>query len=154
MMSDTSNAGDDVSSRVIQNERVIAHSPAEIYAAFANPVRLARWWGPDGFSNRFDECDFRPGGAWRFVMIGPDGREYYNESCFRELIPAQRVVIDHLNAPLFVLTVTLSGMANGTLLTWHMLFESEAVRDAVSGIVPLANEQNLDRLEAELIRTP
>ena len=150
MMNDTMNPVDDLSSRVIQNERVIAHTPSESYAAFADPERLARWWGPEGFSNRFDECDFRPGGVWRFVMIGPDGKEYFNESCFRELIPAQRVVIDHLNEPLFVLTVTLSRVESGTHLIWHMLFESDTVRDAVSGIVPLANEQNLDRLETEL----
>ena len=38
----------------------------------------ARWWGPDGFTNTITTFDLRPGGAWRFVMHGPDGTNYEN----------------------------------------------------------------------------
>ena len=35
------------------NERVLSASPQEIFAAFAQPNCLARWWGPKGFTNTF-----------------------------------------------------------------------------------------------------
>ena len=46
--------------------------------AFSDPVRLARWWGPAGFTNTFTICEFKPGGQWSFTMHGPDGTNYPN----------------------------------------------------------------------------
>jgi uncharacterized protein YndB with AHSA1/START domain len=40
-----------------------------------------------------------------------------------------------------------------TRLTWRQCFESAHARDRVAGICIPANEQNLDRLQAELART-
>jgi uncharacterized protein YndB with AHSA1/START domain len=54
-----------------QTTRVIAATPEEVFAAIASPQRLARWWGPEGFRNSFDTCEFRPGGVWEFTMHGP-----------------------------------------------------------------------------------
>ena len=75
--------------------REIAASPAAVFAAIQDPVRLARWWGPNGFTNRFQEFEFVPGGKWIFDMIGPDGVVYPNESVFAEIVSNQRVVIQH-----------------------------------------------------------
>lgn len=33
-----------------------------VFEAFTDPARLARWWGPKGFTNTFQEFDLRPGG--------------------------------------------------------------------------------------------
>ena len=30
-----------------------------------DPARIARWWGPAGFTNTIHTFDFRPGGEWR-----------------------------------------------------------------------------------------
>ena len=32
--------------------RVLAATPTEVLAAFADPERLARWWGPNGLLDR------------------------------------------------------------------------------------------------------
>ena len=37
--------------------------PEVVFAAFEEE-RLARWWGPDGFTNTFHEFSFTPGGRW------------------------------------------------------------------------------------------
>ena len=58
--------------------REIPATPEEIFAAFSDPVRLARWWGPAGFTNTFTICEFKPGGQWSFTMHGPDGTNYPN----------------------------------------------------------------------------
>lgn len=128
----------------------IPASPGAVFAAFEAPARLARWWGPDGFRNSFDVCEFRPGGAWHFTMHGPDGTDYPNQSQFVDVVPGQRVVIQHVNAPHFVLTVALAPEGAGTRVQWTQVFDDAAVAQAVRHIVEPANEQNLQRLAAEV----
>ena len=56
------------SAREIVTTRVVDAPRDRVFGAWANPDQLARWWGPEGFTNTFYEFDLRPGGAWRFVM--------------------------------------------------------------------------------------
>ncbi len=135
-----------------KTSREIPASPAAVFAAIRDPARLARWWGPSGFTNKFDSIEFKPGGKWSFAMIGPDGKIYRNESVFQAIEPDQKVVIHHVSAPRFVLTVSLQGTSGGTLVAWEQVFEDPAVAEAVRPIVEPANEQNLDRLAAEVRR--
>lgn len=44
----------------VRASRVIAETPGAIWDAFRDPGRLARWWGPAGFTNEFESFDFRP----------------------------------------------------------------------------------------------
>lgn len=130
--------------------RDIAAAPSAVFAAFKDADRLARWWGPEGFTNSFDVCEFKPGGPWKFTMHGPDGSSYPNESVFAEIETDRKVVIDHVCQPFFRLTVELQASTAGTLLTWTQVFADPAVAQAVRHIVEPANEQNLDRLAAEV----
>jgi len=130
--------------------RALPQAPAEVFAAFARPERLARWWGPAGFRNTFASCDFRPGGRWTFTMHGPDGAAYPNECVFRAIEAPSRVVIDHVVAPRFTLTVELRPAGGGCELRWTQVFDDPATARRVRAIVRPANEQNLDRLQALL----
>lgn len=125
--------------------------PAAVFAAIKDPARLATWWGPDGFTNRFDVFEFEPDGRWIFTMVGPDGTAYPNESVFAHIEADRQVVIRHVCQPLFQLTITLAPSAGGTLLHWAQAFDDPAVAQAVRHIVEPANEQNLDRLTAALL---
>lgn len=133
-----------------QTSRHFAHTPQAVYDAMADPERLARWWGPNGFTNRFEVFDFRSGGRWVFDMIGPDGTRYANESVFFHIEENRQVVIDHTCEPHFRLTITLEPEAGGTHLHWAQAFADDAVAQAVRHMVEPANEQNLDRLRIEL----
>jgi uncharacterized protein YndB with AHSA1/START domain len=125
--------------------------PAQtIFDAFARPGLLARWWGPDGFTNSFEVFEFRPGGRWKFVMHGPGGSHARNESVFLELDAPSRIVIQHVSQPHYVLTVTLTPHEAGTVVTWNHEFEDASVAARIRHIVEPANEQNLDRLEGVL----
>jgi len=137
--------------RELATERTLAFARAQVLAAFADPTRLARWWGPSGFTNEFDTCDPRPGGDWLFTMVGPDGARYANQNRFVEVGP-ERVVIQHVNHPPFVLTVILEPDEGGTRVYWRQSFASEELRKALEGVCIPANEQNLDRLTVELGR--
>ena len=130
--------------------RRYATTPAAVFAAIKDPKRLATWWGPDGFSNRFDVFEFHTGGKWIFTMIGPDGTAYPNESVFSSIEANRELTIQHTNQPHFQLTITLEPSPNGTLLRWEQTFADAAVAEAMRHIVVPANEQNLNRLSVAL----
>ncbi|HEX4858978.1 MAG TPA: SRPBCC family protein [Usitatibacteraceae bacterium] len=132
--------------------RAIPAPVEQVFAAISDPARLARWWGPAGFTNTFEVCQFRPGGRWLFTMHGPDGQDYPNESRFAEIEAPTRVVIEHVCEPRFRLTIVLAPSAGGTQVSWSQVFERADVAEQVATIVIPANEQNLDRLTAEVLR--
>ena len=131
-------------------QRFFEASPDAVFAAMADPERLARWWGPQGFSNVFEVFEFKPGGRWVFTMVGPDGAHYPNECVFRQIEVGRRVVIAHVVQPLFELALSLEPEAGGTRLVWTQVLEDEAVAQAMAHIIEPANEQNLDRLSQVL----
>jgi len=132
------------------SQRLLAHPAAQVYAAFARPDLLSRWWGPDGFTTSFEVFEFRPGGRWSFVLHGPDDTRHPNECVFLELDAPHRLVIQHVNAPRYTLTARLTPQDGGTLIRWLQAFEDRKVAARIRHIVEPANEQNLDRLAAVL----
>jgi uncharacterized protein YndB with AHSA1/START domain len=147
-MTATSQSDDD---RALATGRRLAASPAAVFEAIRDPARLARWWGPAGFKNTFSVFEFQPGGRWQHVMEGPDGTRYPNEALFEAVDPS-RVVVRHLH-PAFRLAITLAPDGAGTQLTWRQVFDEAAACRQLESICIPANEQNLDRLEAELARS-
>lgn len=117
-----------------------------IYEAWTTPELMARWWGPNGFTNTFHEFDPRPGGDWRFIMHGPDGVDYPNHITFVELVPDERIVLTHNGAPEFQVTATFEDVDGGTFVTFRQLFKSAKVFEQVKAICIDGNEQNFDRL--------
>jgi len=150
----TSPSPADAQAATFRTGRVLDHPPEQVFEAFAKPEVLARWWGPEGFTNTFETFEFEQGGRWKFVMHGPDGANYDNESMFGTVEPPSTLVIFHVSPPRFVLTVTLMAMGEGTALIWNQEFQDSAVAASVRHIVEPANEQNLDRLQAVLAEGP
>ena len=139
--------------REIVTRRVLEAPRERVFDAFADPNRLTRWWGPKGFTSTFNEFDLRPGGVWRFVLHGPNGADYQNESVFVEVVKPERIVFNHVSGPRFQMTLTLDpNSGTKTSITWRMVFETAAECAKVRVFAVDANEQNLDRLEAELAR--
>ena len=136
--------------REIVSSRVIDAPREKVFKAFADPTHLARWWGPNGFQNTFEEFDFRPGGVWRVTMHGPDGTDYSNRSVFLDIQEPSRIVFEHEEPHEFRMTITLRDESGKTHVEWRMLFESAAERDRTARYAVPANEQNFDRLQAEL----
>ncbi|AMK77911.1 MULTISPECIES: SRPBCC domain-containing protein [Methylomonas] len=130
--------------------RTLPAEPSAIFATIKDPSRLAKWWGPNDFSNRFEVFEFKLGGKWIFDMVGSDGTVYPNESVFEKIEADSLVVIRHVCQAYFTLTITLEPSAEGTLIHWEQVFADTSVANAVRHIVEPANEQNLDRLTAEV----
>lgn len=118
----------------------------------SNPARVARWWGPSGFTNTIHEFDFRSGGQWLLTMHGPDGQNYPNESRFTRVVADQLLEIEHLGGHHFVLTIELAPKDGGTEVRWRQTFDTAEHYARIAEFVASANEQNLDRLAAEVQR--
>lgn len=128
--------------------RLLPFTPKQVYESFVNADRLAKWWGPAGFSNTFEVFEFKANGRWKFVMHGPDGTSYPNDAVFLET-SQQRIIVRHF-APDFTLTITLSEDGGQTNLIWHQAFDDHRLAESLAHILVPSNEQNLDRLHAEL----
>jgi uncharacterized protein YndB with AHSA1/START domain len=81
--------------RSIIGSRVFDAPRALVFSVWTDPKHLAQWWGPNGFTTTTHAYDFRPGGVWRFVMHGPDGRDYQNRITFDEIVPPERILYRH-----------------------------------------------------------
>ena len=134
--------------------REIPATAEQIFAAFSDPERLARWWGPAGFTNTFSLCEFKNGGRWSYIMHGPQGKHHRNESVFAEIEPPRKIVIQHVSEPKYHLTIVLVSSAVGAVVSWSQVFENSEVARRIEHIVVPANEQNLDRLSVEVLRKP
>lgn len=130
--------------------RLLTASPSEVFAAMSDPARVARWWGPTGFTNTIQQFEFKPGGKWLLTMHGPDGKDYSNESRFTRIVADQVFEIEHLNGHHFLLTIELAPMHGGTEVRWRQTFDTVEHYERIAQFVASANEQNLDRLAAEV----
>ena len=139
---------------VLETSRILPYTPEAVYAAFASADILASWWGPEGFTNTFEVFQFKTGGHWKFVMHGPDGKDYDNEMEFITLIPNSKIVIKHHSVPHFTLTIDLTVIAEGTYLEWTQAFDDSETAQAVKHYAEPANEQNLDKLTDALDKMP
>jgi uncharacterized protein YndB with AHSA1/START domain len=142
-----------VSTRVFDAPREL------VFLAWTDPARIARWWGPRGFTTSTYAMDVRPGGAWRFVLRGPDGQEHPFKGVYREVVPPERVVatfiydVDFIRDSPALETVTFEEYDGKTILKINVLHQSKEARDGHlhSGMESGAN-QSYDRL-SELLKT-
>jgi uncharacterized protein YndB with AHSA1/START domain len=133
--------------------KLIPGTPAEVFAAMSDRERIARWWGPNGFTSTIRTFEFRPGGRWLFTLHGPDGMEYPNENRFARIIPNRVFEIDHVSSDHhFVLTIELEKLGANTLVKWRQTFDTVEHYQRVQAVVSVANGQNLERLAAEVAR--
>jgi uncharacterized protein YndB with AHSA1/START domain len=136
--------------RTVVSTRLINAPRHEVFAAYVERDKIIRWWGPKGFKNDFQVFQPRDGGEWRFVMTGPDGKEYKNHSRFIEVVPNERFVYDHRSGPVYLGTVMFEDDGDKTRLTFRMEFEADGFIEKMRDFILNANEENFDRLEAVL----
>ena len=121
--------------RSIVTSRIIDAPRELVFEAWTDPKHLAQWWGPTGFSTTTHSFDMRPGGVWRFVMHGPDGRDYQNRITFDEIVRPERIAYRHgddVEAVLFRTTVTFEDLGGKTRLTMSGVFPSAEERERVA----------------------
>jgi uncharacterized protein YndB with AHSA1/START domain len=132
-----------------------------VFKMWTDPAHIVQWWGPIGFKTESLEMDVRPGGIWKLVMHGPDGKDYQNKIVYSEVVKPKRLIYNHLGqdgteAVKFQVTVTFEEIGEKTHLTMRMTFPSATERDLVikryaadKGAV-----QTIERLAAHIANTP
>ena len=159
-------SGDPLSDWALDREivltRVYAHPVAKVFAAWTDPVALGAWYGPDGLAIETTEADIRPGGVWRFDMVGMfEGKEqrFANHMRFLEIVDCARIVVDYGSGTAdepnrFRMTVTFDIQADGkTVVTLRQLHPTPERRHAVIGFGAVEyGMQTLNALDRWLLR--
>lgn len=108
-------AGEMILTRVFDAPREL------VFRAWSDPGHLKQWWGPKGFTLPGCEMDFRTGGAYSFVMRGPDGNDNPFHGVYREIVRNERIVftaiLDKLPGHELLTTVTFADEGGKTKLT-------------------------------------
>ncbi|GIF36710.1 SRPBCC family protein [Actinoplanes xinjiangensis] len=63
----------DVSALTLTFVAEFAAPVEQVWQVWADPRKLERWWGPPTWPATVDRFEFKPGGAVRYHMTGPDG---------------------------------------------------------------------------------
>jgi uncharacterized protein YndB with AHSA1/START domain len=105
-----------------------------VFDALTKPELLKRWFGPRGWSLVVCEADLKVGGAWRWVLRGPDGRDMGMRGVYQEIAPPERLVStesfdDYPGESLN--TLILSEEDGKTTFTITVRYASQEIRDAV-----------------------
>ncbi len=138
--------------REILSSRIL-NAPLEMaYQAFANPMHLHKWWGPEGFTNSIHEFDLKPGGKWILTMHGPEKGNYENSSVFNIVEPGRLISWTRISQPIFDMEVAFENIGGSkTRISFRMIFGSAADCEKIRRFALPNNEENFDRLERELL---
>jgi len=127
-----------------------------VWAAWSDPAKIARWWGPAGFHSTVEELDVREGGRFKVVLHGPDGTDYPNLYLFDRVTELRQLVYTNVGSEQFGLApfqsvVDMERMGNGTRIVLKARFSSEEDKrkhveefHAIEG-----SRQLLERLESQ-----
>ncbi len=84
-------------------------------------------------------------------MRSPDGTDYEMTKEFIDVVVPERIVLRHVE-PMhgFRMTMTFVDESGKTRLTWRMVFDAVEDAERAREAIVEANEQNFDRLQAQL----
>jgi uncharacterized protein YndB with AHSA1/START domain len=115
-------------------KRHIKSSPAQVFAAWTNPAKIADWFGPEGAYEVNANIDPRVGGRFHITFRTPDGELQDCSGVYREVVPNAKLVFtwSWRSTPEreSLVTVALKPDASGTMITFtHAQLFNEEVRD-------------------------
>jgi len=119
--------------REIVISRVIDAPRELVFEAFTEVRHLSRWWGPDGFTTTTRSFEFRVGGAWDFVLHGPDGTDYTEWISWTEIAPPERIALLHgesrSDPNAFESVLTFEAYGSATRIEMRTVFPTRELRD-------------------------
>ncbi len=72
----------------------IFDAPRElVWQAWTEPEPVKRWWGPRNFTSPVVKIDLRVGGKYLNCMRSPEGKDYWSTGTYKEIVPAERLVV-------------------------------------------------------------
>lgn len=124
----------------LEIRRVIKAPRDRVYAAWADPIQLKQWFGPENVRTRDLVADVRVGGEFRWDLTDPEGEELTCRGEYREVQPGRKIVFtwrwdddetweNHRS----IVTVEFSDLEDGTeVQLTHEKLPNEKSRDGHS----------------------
>jgi uncharacterized protein YndB with AHSA1/START domain len=116
--------------------RVFDAPAALVFEAMSKPEHVRRWWPCEGSEMTVCDIDLRPGGAYRFAMVLPNGFEVPFRGEYLEIDPPGRIVFTEIfdvephNAHPAVVTTTFQEREGRTTMIVNVRHDSKESRDA------------------------
>jgi uncharacterized protein YndB with AHSA1/START domain len=115
-------------------KRRLNATPEKVYAAWTEPEKLTKWFGPEQIETLRAQADARVGGRFRILMRSADGEEHDVSGIYREVVPNEKLVFTWAwrSTPEreSLVTVLIKPDSGGSLLTLtHEQFFDETARD-------------------------
>jgi uncharacterized protein YndB with AHSA1/START domain len=105
--------------------------PADrVWDAWNSPDKIAKWWGPAGFTSTVKQLDVRDGGRFEVIMHGPDGKDYPNLYVFDLVEKRKQLVYTNTGSKEFGLApfqsvFDIEEIGNRTRVTLKARFSTE-----------------------------
>jgi uncharacterized protein YndB with AHSA1/START domain len=146
---------------VIEMTEIVQAPLERAWVARYEPLYVAQWWMPMGYTNPIVELDVVPGGRWRIVQRDPEGNEFAFYGTYSSVEPNLRTVQTFVSE-LFPdvtthITTEFSEVPRGTQIVTTHAFAEEFQRRGymnMGGVERMAEASVLyDRLLHKLART-
>jgi uncharacterized protein YndB with AHSA1/START domain len=108
--------------------------PAKVFAAWTDPEKIMRWFGPGEVRCIHAIFELRPGGKFEIIAQSPGGETHHVGGVVREVVTHQKLVYTWAWKSMpereSLVTVLFKPDGDGTLLTLtHEQFVDEGARD-------------------------
>jgi len=108
--------------------------PQKVYAAWTDPEKILKWFGPDSGAVHAAETDVRVGGRYAINFSTEDGEEHHVSGVYREVVPDHKLVFTWAWRTMpereSLVTVLIKPDGTGSVLTLiHEQFFDESARD-------------------------
>ena len=115
-------------------KRRLNAAPAKVFAAWTDPEKIVKWFGPDAGPVKSAVLDVRTGGRYAIVFSTEDGEEHHVSGVYREVIPDEKLNFTWAWRTMpereSVVTILIKPDGDGSQLTLiHEQFFDEEARD-------------------------
>lgn len=115
-------------------KRRLNAAPAKVYAAWTDPEKIVKWFGPDTGPVLEANTEVRAGGHYTVIFRTEDGEEHHVSGLYREVVPNEKLVFTWAWRSMpereSLVTILIKPDGAGSLLTLiHEQFFDEAARD-------------------------
>jgi uncharacterized protein YndB with AHSA1/START domain len=115
-------------------KRRLKATPAEVYAAWTDPKKIVKWFGPDRGPVEHAALDVRVGGKYTVIFRTEDGEQHQVGGVYREVVPNEKLSFTWAWRTMpereSLVTILIKPEESGSLLTLiHEKFFNEPARD-------------------------
>lgn len=135
----------------------VFHAPRELlYKVFTDPKHKTIWWRCNSVTNIFVQMDVRPGGLWRIVQKGGDGKEFAFHGEYLEVIPPEKIVntseFEGMPGHIITETITFEEQGDKTKLTIISSFQNiEDLEGMIKAGMEAGTTESLEHIEELLL---